>query len=98
MSYPEHVTEDRRLRMLRTLIDQPTYTANEHYIRAEITALGHNVSRDRVRADIAWLDEQDLIISQEVSGMWLATLTARGEDVACGRVRITGVARPHPGE
>ncbi len=96
MSYEEIVTADRKLALLQTLVAAPDYTTNEVVLVDRLAELGHRVSRDRLRADLAWLEEQDLLLAQQPSGVWVVTLTARGYDVAQGVARVPGVARPSP--
>lgn len=92
----ELVGEDIRLRLLCILAAAPTYTANEVTIRQLLEGLGHSLSRDAVRTHLAWLEEQDCAITQQPGGVWLATLTARGEDAARGVAHIPGIARTRP--
>jgi repressor of nif and glnA expression len=88
----EHI----RLTILQLLQSAPDYTLHESLISDGLKSLGLGVGRDELRIQLAWLDEQGLIIAQQ-AGVWIATLTVRGEDAAAGRVRIPGVARPRPG-
>lgn len=97
MSFPEFLTEDRRLAVLRLLEGQSGYQANESVIHIALDHLGHNVSRDVVRGDLAWLEEQGLLTTETVLGaVMVATATQRGVDVALGRARHPGVKRPSP--
>ena len=61
MSYAKHLTKDRRLVMLRVLANSPGYSANEYTIEAVLEDLGHVISNDLLRGEIAWLAEQQLI-------------------------------------
>ncbi len=98
MSLQDFETEGRRLGVLRILSRRNQYTANEYSLSDELKgAYGHHVSRDRLHADLAWLEEQDLVITQQPRAGWLVTLTARGNDVATGAAQMPGVARPRPG-
>ncbi len=92
----ELVGEDIRLRLLCILSAAPAYTANEVTVRQLLEGLGHSLSRDALRTHLAWLEEQDCLIAQQPGGIWLATLTSRGEDVARGVAHVPGVARPRP--
>lgn len=96
MSYEDIVTADRRLAILQSLAAASDYTANEVVLGEQLGALGHRVSRDRLRADLAWLEEQGLLVAQQPGGVWVVTLSARGYDVAGGTARVPGVARPRP--
>lgn len=98
MSFADHVAADVRLRILRTLEEDAGYDLNEHVLAAALGALGHSLSRDRLRGELAWLVEQGLATVTDVSGVHVARLTARGADAALGRALIPGVARPRPGD
>lgn len=98
MSYQDFETEGRRLAILRILSRRTEYTTNEYSLGDELRgAYAHIVSRDRLRGDLAWLEEQGLVIVQQPRAGWIVTLTARGGDVAEGRANVPGVARPRPG-
>lgn len=95
MSFGDYAVSDQRLVILQHLAGALDYTAHEHLVRAALAQLGHRVSADQVRAQLAWLDEQGLItlLGEQVQ---VARLTLRGEDVASGAARCPGVARPRP--
>ena len=95
-SFPELVNADRRLVILRILEEDEGYSLNESVIQSVLDALGHSVSRDRVRTDLQWLKEQGLVTVAEVVSVLVATLTARGADAATGRAIVPGVKRPRP--
>lgn len=98
MSYQDFETEGRRLAILRILSRRTQFTTNEYSLNDELKgAYAHNVSKDRLHSDIAWLEEQDLLIVQQPRAGWIVTLTARGGDVANGLATAPGVARPQPG-
>lgn len=96
-SFAEAETADRRLVVLRVLQSCADYTSNEFVLVESIGQFGHRVGADRLRTDLAWLEEQGLVIAQRPSGVWVVTLTARGDDVASGRAMVPGVKRPRPG-
>tara|TARA_R110000850_G_scaffold156735_4_gene280940 strand:- start:1215 stop:1514 length:300 start_codon:yes stop_codon:yes gene_type:complete len=98
MSYQDFETEGRRLGILRILARRNQFTTNEYSLNDELKgAYAHHVSRDRLHGDIAWLEEQGLVITQQPRAGWIITLTARGGDVASGTAQVPGVARPRPG-
>ncbi len=98
MSFSAVVTEDIRLSILRGLEQDPDYAHNAAVLRSLLAAIGHAVSRDRLHTELAWLEEQALVTLEDVSGVLVARLTTRGEDVALGRTRVPGVKRPGPGD
>lgn len=98
MNYQDFETEGRRLGILRILSRRTQFTTNEYSLNDELQgAYAHNVSKDRLHADLAWLEEQDLVIVQQPRAGWIVTLTSRGDDVAKGLATVPGVARPKPG-
>lgn len=101
MGLAEILAADRRLCVLRFLAEDRDYTLNESLIQDTLSLVGHAVSRDAVRTELAWLKEQGLVTTQqEMLGskpLVIATLTERGADVAAGRAEVPGVKRPAPG-
>jgi hypothetical protein len=100
MSFAEIATHHRRLVILRLLGEAPENTANDSILHAGLSELGHACSRDQVRGDLAWLDEQGLVGVEDVKGfashIQVARLTERGDDVQAGRTTVPGVKRPSP--
>jgi hypothetical protein len=97
MTFQTTLTEDRRLSLLLVLAETPGYSANAFLLRDAIGQIyGHSASIDQVRGDIAWLAEQALVTARTVGEVTLATLTARGADVAAGRASVPGVKKPMP--
>lgn len=95
-SYRELLAADRRLIILRLLAESAEYRANAYLLASALPGFGHSVSHDTVAADLAWLDEQGLASTDDTAGLTVATITARGADVAAGRARHPGVKRPEP--
>lgn len=96
-TYLDAVAKDRRLVVLRLLLDSAGYTANEYILQTMLERFGHVVSADLLRTELSWLTEQQLITVDEVSDVQIARLTARGEEVARGRAVNPGVKRPRAG-
>ena len=96
MNYAELVSADLRLQMLRALNQDADYSHNEAVIREVLRMTGHGIGRDRIRTELSWLAEQQLVTIEDVSGVWVAKLTARGADVACGCIQVPGIKRPGP--
>lgn len=93
-NFTAHLQEDRRLVLLRLLAEMPTYTANSSVLTMALASYGHAVTRDLVRTDLHWLQEQGLVIVGDLGPMLVATATERGQDVASGRAIVPGVKRP----
>lgn len=96
-SFAEHFAEDRRLTILKLLAAAPEYTANEFLLQSALAGHGHSVALDRLRTDLSWLAEQDLVAVSSINAMTIARLTTRGADTAAGRATVPGVKRPAPG-
>lgn len=88
-------SKDQRLVILRSLIDAGN-DANESILQDCLDAYGHRISRDHVRSHLLWLQEHGLIELRDVSGCYVAFITARGWDVAQGRTEVYGVKKPRP--
>lgn len=91
------LTEDRRLTILRVLLESTQYTANEFIVQTMLKNFAHMVSVDRLHTDLAWLQEQELITVHVTANVRIATLTVRGADVAQGLTVVPGVKRPRIG-
>ena len=98
MNFNERYAEDRRLVLLRALLKTPAYALHEFMLQSEAARYGHSVSRDLLRVDLAWLAEQGLVKVDKANTTHVATLTARGHDVAQGNATVPGVKRPLPGD
>ena len=93
-NYAQVLTEDRRLVILRALAELPSYKSNSSILCTLLERWGHSPSRDQVKSDLRWLEEQLLLTAEEVGSVLLATLSERGADVAAGRALVPGVKRP----
>ena len=96
-SFRKFATEHLRLAVLQILAADADYAHNELVLSSALEQLGHGVSRDNLRTELAWLAEQGLVSIEDVSGIRVARLLSRGQDVARGVARVPGVARPRPG-
>lgn len=96
MAMQKIMQEDRRLVILRSLNELAGYEANESIINQCLEAYAHNVSRDVIRAELAWLEEQQLISLRDVAGYMVAKLNSRGADVATGKATVPGIKKPRP--
>ncbi len=98
MSFSDVVQEDRRLVILRLLDQAAGATANDSILYSALPEIGHRCSRDQVRTELRWLEEQRLVTVEAMAGgaVLVATLTERGADVQAGRATQPGVKRPSP--
>lgn len=90
----ERLTEDRRLVVLRLLQEMPANRSNSSVVADSLNLWGHHVSRDYVRTQIRWLEEQELVSIEDLDGVLVVTLTERGHDVATGAAVVDGVKKP----
>lgn len=94
MRFAEFLRRDIRLVMLRALAETPGYRANSSVICTLLDQFGHTVTRDLVKSELRWLEDQGLLSIEEAGSVLVATLAARGQDVAEGRAVVDGVAKP----
>lgn len=94
----EVMHKNRRLAILRFLLEDTDYSLNTSVLQSALAAIGHGVSRDMVEADAAWLAEQGLIQLESLAPVPITvlTITARGVDVAKGVATHPGIDRPLP--
>lgn len=92
--FQKFLREDQRLVILRVLANMPSYTANSSVLHGGLTQVGHNPSRDQVKTEIRWLEEQGLVTVEEVFDLLVARITERGNDVAAARITVPGVKKP----
>lgn len=99
MTLAEVLAGDRRLTILKALAEVERYHLNELVLRQALAHVGHDVSREMVRADIDFLVEHGLARREDIASgnglLWLVTLTDEGLRVANGK-RHPGVATPGP--
>ena len=97
MSLAEIMAEERRAAILATLAEMPAYKLNENTLKMALDGLGHRITRDQQRGLLSWLADQGLarIVREPVEDgeLWIAILTASGQDVAGGAAH-PGIARP----
>lgn len=94
--FAERLRADRRLVILRLLAEQVSYKANSSVLTMAMDHFGHTVSRDQVKTELLWLEEQSLVGVEDLApaDIFVARLTARGLEVARGLAVVHGVARP----
>ncbi len=97
-NFNEFITKDRRLMILKILEKDEGYSMNAYVLQSCLASVAHEISMDRLKTDLAWLEEQNLLHLETVVDLYVAKLTQRGADAANGRVVIPGVKRPSPEE
>ena len=98
MSFSDLVAQNQRLVILQLLAEDSDYAHNDSVLRIALRAVGHDVSADKLKTELAWLAEQGLITTTTVQTFTVARLTTRGLDVSKGLATVPGVDRPGPGQ
>ena len=88
------IAEDQRLRALQILAEDRGYSHNVHVLRSALGMLGHDIRSDQATALVEWLASAGLVEITSEHSPATARLTARGLEVASGRVVVPGVALP----
>ena len=96
MEYQQLVRENQRLAVLKFLKDDGDYTLNTSILQDGLTAIGLDISRDKLETEVFWLAEQGLVEIEHYRSVTVVRLTGRGLEAAEGRVRVPGVKRPRP--
>jgi DNA-binding transcriptional ArsR family regulator len=97
-NYFDYAMGHVRLAVLRALVDAPQNVANDSVLATAMGELGLPVTRDQLRGQLGWLEEQGLIrLARPKETMIVASLRERGAEVALGRASVEGVQRPSVG-
>ncbi len=97
MDYAPHFAAHLRLTILRVLAEAPAYKLNDSLLTSACDHVGVPATRDQVRTQLAWLQENGLVrIDRPIAELTIATATERGLEVAAGRASAPGVQRPSP--
>lgn len=98
MTYSDYMFEHARLAVLRALTEAPANSANDSVLAMVMDRLGVPLSRDQLRVQLGWLEEQQLVrLTRPTESLIVVTLRERGADVATGHAHVEGVQRPSPG-
>jgi hypothetical protein len=89
-----------RLALLLILKEASGYEANSTVLRSALGMIGYQMGARVLLDHLSWLADIGLVREERLEeiDMTVATLTARGLDVACGVEMVEGVARPAPGK
>ena len=91
-----HLKEDRRLVVLR-LLKEAGGSANDSILEVGLQQLGHRrgLTREVVRTELEWLKERRLVTLEMFKDtVMVASITARGANVADGHEKVEGVKVP----
>ena len=94
--YSKLVDSHRRLCVLQLLRDEADYRLNATLLLSLVNNHGFATGHDKLENELLWLQEQGLVSLSKVGSITLATIVARGLEVANGFVTISGVERPNP--
>jgi repressor of nif and glnA expression len=94
MSFADYLRKDVRLVCLRILSETPSYRANSSVLANLLHQFGHSITRDQIKTELRWLEEQGLLKLDEAGSVLVATLLERGQDVSEGRAFVDGIAKP----
>lgn len=94
-NYFDYAMGHVRLAVLRTLVEAPTSAANDSVLATAMGELGLPVTRDQLRTQLGWLQEQGLVkLNRPVDSLIVVQLRERGVEVALGRAFVDGIQRP----
>lgn len=96
MSYSENLKANRRLAILKLMIEDGG-ESNESVLEMGLRSLGHVPELDRryVREQIRFLEEADcLVVTLFKDKVMVVKITDRGCAVARGGIKIDGIAQP----
>lgn len=88
--------EQRRLAILQLLQQEPGYRLNDYLLKDLLTQLGQATPLSLVRTELAWLEQNGQLTTQELPGCTVALLVEAGADTAIGVSYVPGIARPRP--
>lgn len=96
MDYAALMAADRRLVLLQALSTAPDYALRETVLGRLLAGERLALGRDALRAELAWLSDRGLLTVEYHDDVWAPRITARGADVAAGRLIVDGIERPRP--
>ena len=88
----QEVRRDLRLRILQILADVPAGLTNVHVLKRALREVGHAVSTDLLRGELAWLQEQGFVELGQPAAILIAQLTERGQDIGSGTAQHLDVS------
>ena len=83
--------EMMRFVMLR-LVNGASRNTNSSILSMQLNGAGYSNTRDQVKSEIRWLEQQGLLDVEEVDSVLIVSITERGEDVANGLSKVDGIA------
>ena len=83
----------QRLAILQLLAEDSNYSLNDSLLKQMLAASGTAVSRDVLRAELAWLEDLGLVSQNALPSCTSVILREAGLDVAQGNKVIPGIAK-----
>lgn len=93
MRLQELAAQARRRALIDLLYEDSAYTANEDVLASALAAQGLGATAARVRGDLIYLEELQLITLDAEHAPWVAHLARPGVDLAMGYGSAPGIAR-----
>jgi len=92
-TYQDHITQSRRLCLLR-LLSENNGKLNESVIDTALSAYGFCQSRDELRDDFRFLIDNGCATDEWVSDIMVLSITRRGHEVVQGLIEVPGIQKP----
>lgn len=80
-----------RFQILRMANKMPSRT-NSSILQSMLKQAGYTFTRDQVKSEIRWLEQQGLLEVEQIESVLVVGITERGEDVANGLAKVDGIA------
>lgn len=91
--------EYHRRAILSLLLYDADYRLSLDMLELVLDAAGHNLTRDQIETEAAWLDEQGYVTRERPAmGLVVVALTDRGLEIARGKARVPGIRDLRPSE
>lgn len=90
----KHWRQHLRLSLLIVLARSPGYATNDSVLCDAIPLAGFRATRDQVRGEIAWLQEQGLVEVEALDDLLVVTAKRRGVEIATGLATHPEIKRP----
>lgn len=84
-------TQNRRLLILQLLHKDPDYNINDNLLQQLLSGMDHAVAMAVLRADLAWLEQLNLVSTHLLPNCTVAILRSEGIDVAKGLTMVPGI-------
>ncbi len=89
-------SEHQALAVLRVLSRLSGFASNERLLHDWLQSIGLVADREQLIGLLVNLQRSALLVLDEIDGLTVVRLTAKGHEVARGIVQVDGVLRPPP--